>query len=89
MSEPQQRGPWGLTDFRLSDPDGYYLRITHHPQDDYPAIDACVQDCGPQGREAGVAAAGRDQRLATGQQVGQRVAWAGSAVVAAGPEPTA
>src|SRR4051812_22544659 len=20
--------PWGLTDFRLSDPDGYYLRIT-------------------------------------------------------------
>jgi catechol 2,3-dioxygenase-like lactoylglutathione lyase family enzyme len=34
MSEPQQRRPWGLTDFRLVDPDGYYLRITHHPQDD-------------------------------------------------------
>src|SRR5919112_4641222 len=34
MSEPQQRRPWGLTDFRLSDPDGYYLRITDHPQDD-------------------------------------------------------
>jgi catechol 2,3-dioxygenase-like lactoylglutathione lyase family enzyme len=34
MSEPQQRRPWGLTDFRLFDPDGYYLRVTHHPQDD-------------------------------------------------------
>ena len=21
--------PWGLHDFRLADPDGYYLRITH------------------------------------------------------------
>jgi catechol 2,3-dioxygenase-like lactoylglutathione lyase family enzyme len=31
MSEPPQRRPWGLTDFRLFDPDGYYLRITHHP----------------------------------------------------------
>jgi lactoylglutathione lyase len=34
MSEPPQRRPWGLTDFRLFDPDGYYLRITHHPQHD-------------------------------------------------------
>jgi lactoylglutathione lyase len=34
MSEPQQRRPWGLTDFRLFDPDGYYLRITDRPQDD-------------------------------------------------------
>jgi lactoylglutathione lyase len=31
MSEPPQLRPWGLTDFRLVDPDGYYLRITHHP----------------------------------------------------------
>ncbi|MDQ3855078.1 MAG: VOC family protein [Chloroflexota bacterium] len=23
-----QRRPWGLTDFRIADPDGYYLRIT-------------------------------------------------------------
>jgi lactoylglutathione lyase len=21
--------PWGLRDFRLADPDGYYLRVTH------------------------------------------------------------
>ena len=34
MSEPQQRRPWGLTDFRLFDPDGYYLRITHHAPGD-------------------------------------------------------
>jgi lactoylglutathione lyase len=26
--EPLRNRPWGLTDFRLSDPDGYYLRIT-------------------------------------------------------------
>lgn len=25
-----QRRPWGLTDFRLHDPDGYYLRVTGH-----------------------------------------------------------
>jgi heme-degrading monooxygenase HmoA/uncharacterized glyoxalase superfamily protein PhnB len=25
---PQDR-PWGLRDFRLTDPDGYYLRVTH------------------------------------------------------------
>ncbi len=25
---PLRKQPWGLTDFRLSDPDGYYLRIT-------------------------------------------------------------
>jgi lactoylglutathione lyase len=24
---PQQR-PWGLWDFRIVDPDGYYLRVT-------------------------------------------------------------
>ena len=23
--------PWGLSDFRLADPDGYYLRITSYP----------------------------------------------------------
>ncbi len=33
MSEPPQRRPWGLTDFRLVDPDGYYLRVTHRPHD--------------------------------------------------------
>ncbi len=26
--EPLQERPWGLRDFRLADPDGYYLRIT-------------------------------------------------------------
>ena len=26
--EPLQDRPWGLTDFRVADPDGYYLRIT-------------------------------------------------------------
>lgn len=25
---PLQRRPWGATDFRIADPDGYYLRIT-------------------------------------------------------------
>lgn len=25
---PLQVRPWGLTDFRITDPDGYYLRIT-------------------------------------------------------------
>jgi hypothetical protein len=29
ISEPLQLRPWGLYDFRLTDPDGYYLRITH------------------------------------------------------------
>ncbi|MBL7259532.1 VOC family protein [Paractinoplanes lichenicola] len=27
--EPLREQPWGLRDFRLFDPDGYYLRITH------------------------------------------------------------
>ncbi|MET7422692.1 VOC family protein [Dactylosporangium sp. NPDC005555] len=27
--EPLRQRPWGLEDFRLADPDGYYLRITH------------------------------------------------------------
>ena len=27
--EPLRRRPWGLSDFRLVDPDGYYLRVTH------------------------------------------------------------
>lgn len=26
--EPLMAQPWGLTDFRLADPDGYYLRLT-------------------------------------------------------------
>ena len=29
VSEPLQLRSWGLRDFRLADPDGYYLRITH------------------------------------------------------------
>jgi lactoylglutathione lyase len=28
IEEPLQKRNWGLTDFRLVDPDGYYLRIT-------------------------------------------------------------
>lgn len=26
--EPLQERPWGLVDFRVADPDGYYVRIT-------------------------------------------------------------
>ena len=29
ISEELRLRPWGLQDFRLADPDGYYLRITH------------------------------------------------------------
>ena len=28
LADPPQDRPWGLRDFRLADPDGYYLRIT-------------------------------------------------------------
>jgi lactoylglutathione lyase len=28
MSDELRQRPWGLTDFRVVDPDGYYLRIT-------------------------------------------------------------
>ena len=28
LSEDVSRRPWGLTDFRLFDPDGYYIRFT-------------------------------------------------------------
>lgn len=28
LHEPLQERPWGLRDFRIVDPDGYYLRIT-------------------------------------------------------------
>ena len=28
VAEPIRAQPWGLRDFRISDPDGYYLRIT-------------------------------------------------------------
>jgi len=31
--EPLQGRPWGLRDFRVSDPDGYYLRITSRQAD--------------------------------------------------------
>ena len=30
LSSPLQDQPWGLSDFRVSDPDGYYWRITTH-----------------------------------------------------------
>jgi lactoylglutathione lyase len=29
VTEELQHRPWGLTDFRLTDPSGYYLRITN------------------------------------------------------------
>lgn len=29
IEEDIVRRPWGLQDFRVTDPDGYYLRITH------------------------------------------------------------
>lgn len=29
MLEALQERPWGLRDFRIADPDGYYLRLTH------------------------------------------------------------
>ena len=28
LSAPLTERPWGLTDFRLTDPDGYYIRVT-------------------------------------------------------------
>lgn len=28
LAEDLTRRPWGLVDFRLLDPDGYYLRVT-------------------------------------------------------------
>lgn len=31
--EPLQFRPWGLHDFRLFDPDGYYVRVTHASPD--------------------------------------------------------
>ena len=31
VTEPLQGRSWGLEDFRLFDPDGYYLRLTHAP----------------------------------------------------------
>ena len=31
--EPPQRRPWGLRDFRIVDPDGYYLRVTSRAQE--------------------------------------------------------
>lgn len=34
VAEELQLRPWGLTDFRLTDPSGYYLRITNRfPED--------------------------------------------------------
>ncbi|MBE2225487.1 MAG: hypothetical protein IAF02_28385 [Anaerolineae bacterium] len=33
LSGELQHQPWGLTDFRMLDPDGYYWRITTRRQD--------------------------------------------------------
>ena len=33
LAEPLRERPWGLADFRLADPDGYYLRVTAFPLD--------------------------------------------------------
>ena len=33
IDEDLQLRPWGLTDFRILDPDGYYLRITDRAAD--------------------------------------------------------
>ncbi len=32
IEEPLQKQNWGLTDFRIVDPDGYYLRVTSRAQ---------------------------------------------------------
>ena len=32
IHDPLKIQPWGLTDFRLVDPNGYYLRITSRPE---------------------------------------------------------
>ena len=32
LEEDLRRRPWGLTDFRVLDPAGYYLRITPEPR---------------------------------------------------------
>lgn len=37
LSEDLTARPWGLTDFRLLDPDGYYCRITDRPGADASA----------------------------------------------------
>ena len=31
LSTPMTDQPWGMTDFRLIDPDGCYIRVTAHP----------------------------------------------------------
>lgn len=30
LSTPMTNQPWGMTDFRITDPDGFYIRITAH-----------------------------------------------------------
>jgi heme-degrading monooxygenase HmoA/predicted enzyme related to lactoylglutathione lyase len=37
VAGPPTDQPWGLRDFRLVDPDGYYLRVTHRGGDAAPA----------------------------------------------------
>jgi len=38
--EALQFRPWGLWDFRLADPDGYYLRVTHRSAGMAPFTDS-------------------------------------------------
>lgn len=33
LDEDLEQRPWGLTDFRILDPDGYYLRVTSSNED--------------------------------------------------------
>jgi lactoylglutathione lyase len=37
LDEDLQERPWGLTDFRILDPAGYYLRITDRAPEAWPA----------------------------------------------------
>lgn len=37
LVEGLRERPWGLADFRIADPDGYYLRITTIPREGDPA----------------------------------------------------
>jgi lactoylglutathione lyase len=61
--EPLRLQPWGLQDFRVVDPDGYYLRLTHGNATGYesPAVP---------GHEAGVLRAAPGERAARAAEPG-------------------
>jgi catechol 2,3-dioxygenase-like lactoylglutathione lyase family enzyme len=42
VAEALQERPWGLTDFRLTDPSGYYIRITNRFPDDGKSSPNCA-----------------------------------------------